>query len=137
MVRTLMEIFSDKNKSPLSLEAAKEARDKGIKQVQDNADRKWQDTALAAVHQCAFGKESFIVDEVWEYMYDLHGAEQAHTRDNRAMGSIIVEAKKYGWITATNEYRPSARTKSHGNPRRVWKSLIYRQTEYQQGAMEL
>jgi hypothetical protein len=137
MAKTLLEIYMEDSSRPYSLEQAKTARDEGMKKGKQSINPWWREHALDAMFECAANNRELIVDDVWQYFYDAVGKRDAHTHDNRVMGSVIAEAKKYRWLKPTDRYKPSSRTTSHANPRRVWESLIYRQTEYQQREMEL
>ncbi len=117
MVRALATLYTNSEREPLSLEEARTAG--GI------VPHTWRDMAITAVYQCAFKEKSFTVDVVWEY---IEGSLNAP--DPRVMGRIMLDAKKYRWITPTGTYRPSGRAKSHGNSRPMWESLIYRQPKY-------
>ena len=125
MAKTLLEIYMEDSSKPYSLEQAKTARDEGIKKGTQNINFAWQNAALEAVYRCATQNRSFIVDDVWQYLYDDIGIRDAHTANNRVMGTIMTQAKKYRWIKATDNYKASSRTTSHANPRRVWESLLY------------
>ena len=125
MPRTLLDIYTEDSSRPYSLEQAKTARDEGMKKGQQNIHLQWQDAALEAVYKCATQNRSFIVDQVWQYLYDDIGMREAHTANNRVMGTIMTQAKRYRWIKPTDNYRASSRTTSHANPRRVWESLLY------------
>ena len=125
MPRTLLDIYTDDSSRPYSLEQAKTARDEGMKKGKQNINLQWQNAALEAVYKCATQNRSFIVDQVWQYLYDDIGMREAHTANNRVMGPIMTQAKKYRWIKATDNFRKSARVKSHANPRTVWESRLY------------
>ena len=125
MPRTLLDIYTEDSSRPYSLEQAKTARDEGMKKGKQNINLQWQNAALEAVYKCATQNRSFIVDQVWQYLYDDIGMREAHTANNRVMGTIMTQAKRYRWIKPTDNYRASSRTTSHANPRRVWESLLY------------
>ena len=125
MPRTLLDIYTEDSSRPYSLEQAKTARDEGMKKGQQNINLQWQDAALEAVYKCATQNRSFIVDQVWQYLYDDIGMREAHTANNRVMGTIMTQAKRYRWIKPTDNYRASSRTTSHANPSRVWECLLY------------
>jgi hypothetical protein len=128
MPKTLLEIYMEDSLRPYSLEQARTARDEGIKKGTQNINFAWQNSALDAVYRCATQNETLIVDDVWQYLYDDIGRIEADTANNRVMGTIMMQAKKYRWIKATDNYKASARTTSHANPRRVWRSMLYDST---------
>ena len=123
MVRSLATLYANLKKEPLSLE---EARAKQGAVVREK--RAWWDTAIQAVYHCAYKNQSFTVDAVWECMREIGTADEVRNiSDNRAMGRLMLDAKKYQWVISTGAYRASAEPTSHGNALTVWKSLIYRQ----------
>lgn len=101
--------------------AATAARDDALKRVAANVEWDWAAHALAAVRKTAMALETFIVDEVW-----LRLPPGGEPHEPRAMGTVMRRAREMGWIEATSDYRPSDRVTSHRNPRRVWRSLLWR-----------
>jgi hypothetical protein len=85
--------------------------------VEDATDEQWRADALAAVRRVCLACPDFISDQIWE-----HGLES--TREDRALGPIMLTARKNGWCEKTNYVRPSKRR--HGSGKPVWRSLIYR-----------
>jgi hypothetical protein len=100
-------------------EQAQVGRDQALKQVEEHAAPEWKDRALEAVHATALVMESFTVDDVWRI------GRLDPTRENRAMGAVMRNAVREGWIENTHMTRPSS-LRSHLAPRTVWRSLIYR-----------
>ena len=103
------------------MESVIQARDAAIERSEANASDEFNKAALDAVWWSASRHESFISDEVWAEMPDYIA-----THDNRAMGPAIKKAQSLGWIKPTDSFRTSARPHCHGNPRRIWRSLIYK-----------
>ena len=101
----------------LSLEQALIAKEKGMDRVEEGAHNAWKMQAMEAIWKCAKNNHLFMVDDVWKFL-------DGTTYDNRAMGPMITKAKSLNWIRPTEHFRTSASVKSHGNPRRVWESLI-------------
>jgi|TARA_Y100000296_G_C5131502_1_gene235806 hypothetical protein len=101
----------------LSLEQALIAKKKGMDRVEDGAHESWKMQAMEAIWRCAKKHHLFFVDDVWGFLDEK-------TYDNRAMGPMMRKASSLKWIAPTREFKPSASPKSHGNPRRVWESLI-------------
>lgn len=89
--------------------------------VEANAPAIWSEMAMDAVEACAMVNADFIVDEVWRHM--RAGAPTA--QDNRAMGPVMRRAKGRGLIEPTDTLRLTEQVKSHRQPRRVWRSLVY------------
>ena len=118
--------MSDENGSQLSLDAvtfdhvaSTAARDRSIRQVDENAEPDWKDAAYDAVRETArrqpFG---FIVDEVWKLIPD----DVAPPHELRAMGAIMRRAQRDGLIVPTDDFKLSARVTAHRNPRRIWRA---------------
>lgn len=101
----------------LSLEDALAARDVQLARVDEHADQDWKQQALNAVHRVCELRPDFHVDDIWS-LTDLPS-----TREDRALGPVMLTAARRGWCVKTDRVRPSAR--SHGSGKPVWRSLIY------------
>jgi hypothetical protein len=101
----------------LTLDGARKERDKALERVDRAADADWKTWALSAVERTAVRLETFISDDVWE-----SGLEA--TREDRALGPVLLRAARFGWITKTDRVRPSRR--SHGSGKPVWRSNIWK-----------
>jgi hypothetical protein len=102
---------------------ARALRDEGIWAADHHAVPQWKDAALLALKRCAEQNDRFIVDRVWRYLpsgFDTH--------ELRAMGAVMRAGVKRGWIQRTPDFIASARTTSHKNPRRVWRSCIWQRS---------
>jgi hypothetical protein len=102
-----------------TLKAPAEARDAALQRVEANADPEWLTRALKAVHATCLSCADFISDDVWKI------GELDRTREDRALGAVMVKAAKNGWCRKTDRTRPSVRSNLAGKP--VWESLIYRE----------
>lgn len=100
---------------------ARAARDEAIDRVVEHADGDFIDQAIIAIGRVAATREEFIVDEVWKEI-----DPSAQTHEKRAMGAAMQMAKKGGLIAPTDRFSPSEQVQCHANPRRVWRSLVYR-----------
>lgn len=96
-------------------EVAAETRE-AIERVDQHAEAGWKQAALEAVRKTCEELPEFISDDIWERGLDS-------TREDRALGPVLMRAKKNGWCVKTNMLRPSVRSHLSGKP--VWKSLIY------------
>lgn len=99
---------------------AMEARDEALTRVDANADDDWKATALRAVGWLAMTQDRFTTDDVWAVLVDRKEA----THEPRALGPIMLRARKLGYITGTTEYVLSMRPECHRNPKKVWRSLL-------------
>ena len=102
--------------------AAQQARDGAISQVEANAGDSWKAGALEAVYACAMAYDEFIVDLVYRFM-----PGHLSTLDGRAMGAVMLRARRNGWIERTGRFELTAQVKSHRQPRGVWRSLLREQ----------
>jgi hypothetical protein len=98
--------------------AVRKERDDALKQVEENAAEQWKREALNAIHQTALQLREFISDDVWEV-----GALEA-PHEARALGPMMLQAAKNGWIVKTNYIKPSVRSHLSGKP--IWLSSIYK-----------
>lgn len=92
-----------------------------IKTVGENANEEWKVAVMRFVKDICHDKQEFTTDDVWE----LVDRTELTTKDNRAMGYIMTEAKKNGWCEDTRIVQPSRRKVCHGRKIAVWKSLLY------------
>lgn len=92
-----------------------------IQRSDEHADEAWKQEALEAVRRAAEANETLIVDAVWPYLNE--GACATH--DYRAMGPVMIRARREGYIAPTGDFRKS-HLRNHGTPRPVWRSLIYK-----------
>lgn len=108
--------LADTRQRSLLLEAVAETRE-AIESVEENADRLWLDLALAAVKRVCLALPDFISDDIW----GIGGLTS--TREDRALGPVLMKAKKHGWCVKTDRGRPSRR--SHMALKPVWRSLLW------------
>lgn len=100
--------------------AALAARDESMARVEQHADDVWKREALAAVVRVARERGRFTTDDVWQA---LDGVE-AGTHEPRAMGAVMRQAARQGWVRATDGYVRSSRVACHARPLRVWESAL-------------
>jgi hypothetical protein len=111
---------SGRARDPLRAVSEIEAeRDRATAAVEEHAAREWREQALEAVRRTALARPEFIVDDVW----DVGGLES--TVEDRALGPVMLAAKRKGFIEKTDRVRPSKRSHLSGKP--VWRSLIVQQ----------
>lgn len=101
----------------LSIDDALRARADALAAVDAHADPDWKALALAAVRRVCELREDFHVDDIWT-LTDLPS-----TREDRALGPIMLKAARLGYCRKTDRVRPSARSNGAGKP--VWISLIF------------
>jgi hypothetical protein len=109
-------------------EQAATARANALKAVADSTDEGWRIEALEAVRRTALRLPSFISDDIWE-----SGLEQ--TREDRALGPVMLKAARIGYCRKTDRVRPSVRSHLSGKP--VWESLICQDANAEPGDQRL
>lgn len=97
----------------------------GIDRADEHANRIWKQAARDAVKWLATKDPRyphitprFSSDDVW-------GLLKAHnTHEPRAMGAIMQQAVRDGWIVSTGKYEPSTRPESHRRPVLIWRGQL-------------
>lgn len=74
----------------------------------------WREAALEEVRRVAGRTDTFTVA-------DLDVPD--HAQDARAVGNVLLEAARRGWIEATDRYASGGAAR-HGRPVRVWRSKL-------------
>ena len=92
------------------------SKTEAIEKVERGADPLWLGKAATAVRWVAKHKDEFTTDDVWSLV--------GETREPRAMGCVMIEARKNLLIKPTKKFKESSRSVCHGRPLRVWRSLI-------------
>jgi hypothetical protein len=103
----------------LDLAAAITARDNAVTRVGAHADPDWVEQTLDVIYCLAVSHDEITTDDIWQTV-----GEVAATHEPRALGSVMRQAARLGYVRATDRYTPSARPACHARPVRVWASLI-------------
>ena len=85
-----------------------------------NAKRAWKDAARKAVVKVARRKNTFTVEDVRKVM--LQNGTLNSTGDLRALGGVMLTAKKLGVATPTGTYVMADGHKGNPHPVAVWQS---------------
>lgn len=96
-------------------------RDQAMRQVDEAANEQWKFAAFAATVEAARNLPTLTADDVQEIL----ATKDVATHEGRAMGPVMMRAKREGVIEATPDFRSSKRANLHAMPKRVWKSLIH------------
>lgn len=94
-------------------------RDQAIATAEAGASPEWKAEALDTVYFVATQKDEFTTDEVWVRL-------KTKTRENRAMGAVMLTAVKLGYVRPTERFSPSLRPSQHRRPLRIWESALTR-----------
>lgn len=94
------------------------ARDHAIATVEAHANPDWIAYARWMVERVARANEFFISDAVWE-------AGLPKVSESRALGPVMLWAKKQRFIEPTGRWEMSKQKGCNGMHRDVWHSLIY------------
>lgn len=102
----------------------------GMKRAEKHANPLWKAAAMRCIHQKAKEKKFFTTDDV----HLLLDKEEAKTHNLSALGPMMKNAQKEGWIEKVERVGGggkvrSKRVVSHGVYRPVWRSLIYENAE--------
>lgn len=84
-------------------------------------DEDWKELAYAAVRRVAESQSEFTPDDVWAT--GLHKPTEA-----RALGGVMMRARRAGLIKKTGRVQPTTQPESHRTDVTVWSSLIYEAT---------
>lgn len=95
------------------------ARDKAIKQVDENTDPDWGRRARSIGAQLAARQDELASDDFWDA-----GLEKP--AEARALGPILLHLARAGLIERTERFRRSTQAGCHGMDIRIWKSKVYR-----------
>lgn len=101
-------------------------RDRDMERVERAAREAWKASIRNLLVAMVYAYPDFTSDEVW---FDAEDLGVRGPREPRAMGPMMTWASKAGLITWTEQTRNSTRPVSHSRPKRVWRSLYYREQE--------
>ena len=97
-------------------------RDEGIERAGGAAPVLAVADALWAVCYVARHRATFTTDHVWAV---LEAIDAPSFPEPRALGAVMRDAQREGWIAATDDYDLSKRKVCHRRPLRIWRSLRY------------
>ena len=105
----------------LSMSDAMRARDDAIARAERHAVDGWKTATFGVIRQLAESCASFTTDDVWLALQKL---PDVATHEPRALGSMMRQAAKSGWIEPTDRYVNSQRPECHARPVKVWRSRL-------------
>jgi len=110
----------------LSLTDAIERRDDAIVRANRHANDEWTSLVFKIIRYLAQELPSFTTDHVWKWLQEYPDVQ---THEPRALGAMMREAYKSGWVEPTDRYENSHRPECHARPVRVWASRLYQSLE--------
>lgn len=102
----------------LDVAASEAGKRAGMGQVAAAADEGFADAALLAVERVARRQSELVCDDVWAQL-------DTRSHDNRALGPVMKQAERAGWIRATERFQLTAQARRHRAPVRIWASRVY------------
>lgn len=105
---------------PSLFDRAVARRDDGMARAERHAGRPWKERAIRAVRTYAERHEFFHVDEFWEWAM-ARGLPEGDSP--RALGPVIKQAARDGYLDRTRVSAPSVRSNTTGKP--VWRCPRY------------
>lgn len=105
------------------LPAGRARRDDAVTQVRAHAPVGWMDAMLRCLATLAREREEFTAADVW-LRAEKDGI--AMPREPRAMGPVMSDAQRRGWIRNTHRTNPSPLPRQNARPIAVWGSRLYK-----------
>ena len=92
-------------------------RDEAVACVARAAPADWMKLAHAVVIRLASSGHAFTTDEVWAALPNC-------PLEKRAMGAVMLKAKRAGAVVATGRFPNSSRPENHAWPVRQWVGVL-------------
>ena len=106
----------------MSKRAGRAARDVGMARAKAAANPAWVEGVWECIKDIARQQAELSSDDIFR-LADERGVEATH--ENRALGPLMKQAEREGYIEATQKFIDSERTSKHLSPIRVWRSLVH------------
>jgi hypothetical protein len=95
----------------------------GMKQADENADKKWKHVFDGCVLAAARKKKEITSDDVLAEIEALPNPPDTHNL--AAIGPAMQRASKMGILKHTDRVKRSERPEKHGNRQNIWESKFY------------
>ena len=93
-----------------------------IKKGWDNSRIEWRAMALKVLYRLCVNNQFITANEFGEEIMK----SSIHTHDNRAIGGLIITARKLGWVKNTGQFEARLSKRfNRGGMSSVWESLLY------------
>jgi len=93
-------------------------KEEAIARVWDHACEPWKRDALTALKAVCLACDEFTTDELDEL--------RKTAKEPRALGGLMKEGERRGWMVATDRYISSKSARNHRRAIRVWRSLLWK-----------
>jgi len=111
------------NSGLFDLALSEYVKEEAIARVEAHNHAEWKEAALIAILEAASMWPTFTTDEVWPLI-----GHDPMLQEPRALGAVMRNAEKAGYIQATKEFILSKSVSRHRAPKRVWQSLVHHET---------
>jgi hypothetical protein len=99
-----------------------------VKKGFDSTKIEWRKMALETIYRLCAENEFLTANEFGEEIK----ANPLKTHENRAIGGVIIMARKFGWVENTGKFKERISKSFHkGAMNAVWKSLLFGRVERQ------
>jgi hypothetical protein len=106
----------------MSKRDGRRGRDEGMARAAAAANPAWVAGVWECIKDIARQQPELSSDDIFR-LADERKVEATH--ENRALGPLMKQAEKEGYIEATQKFIDSERTSKHLSPIRVWRSLVH------------
>lgn len=97
--------------------SGKQLRDEAVERVGRAAPQDWMGLAHAVVLRLAATGVGFTTDDVWKALPEC-------SLEKRAMGAVMLKAKREGAIVATGRFQKSSQAQNHARDVRIWVGVL-------------
>lgn len=102
---------------------AQRAADRAVQRSGEHSDPEVLDWWVGVVWEAARRHSEFSTNAVFEL-----AESPPRMIEPRAMGVVMRRAQRAGLIRPTDRYEPDRTPGSHARPKRIWRSLIWRES---------
>jgi len=92
-------------------------RDEAVERGGSAAPQDWMRLAHAVVIRLASTGMGFTTDDVWKALPEC-------SLEKRAMGAVMLKAKREGVIVSNGQFQKSARPENHARDVRIWVGVL-------------
>jgi len=104
------------------------AKLEGVAHAETGSGAEWQALALAHVKRLAESHAFLVSDDLWASGLTEPG-------DSRALGAVMVKAKRLGYVAPTLQFVLTHQVSRHHAPIRVWRSKLRVGSDFQESRL--